>query len=138
VYITDFVTYYNHPLLAFTAVIIFFSNAGVPPLAGFYGKFNVFLASVEASMYFVALAAVICSVIGAFYSIRLVKIIYFHYRKNTKAFERKNLISVRILRPISKENSMVLAFTLFFTLFFFLYPSFLFTITHSAALTLCI
>ena len=70
----------TNPLLACTAAMIFFSNAGVPPLAGFYGKLNIFLAAVEASMYFVALAGVVCSVMGAFYSIRLVKILYYHQR----------------------------------------------------------
>jgi NADH-quinone oxidoreductase subunit N len=67
-----------NPILAATLVTIFFSNAGIPPLAGFYGKLNVFLAAVEESMYFLALMGILCSVIGAFYSIRLVKIIYFH------------------------------------------------------------
>ncbi len=68
----------TNPLLAATLAIVFFSNAGVPPLAGFYGKLNVFLAAVEGSMYFLAFAAIICSGIGAFYSIRLIKIIYYH------------------------------------------------------------
>lgn len=68
----------TNPILAASAAIIFFSNAGVPPLAGFYGKLNVFLAAMEASMYVLAIAGILCSVMGAFYSIRLVKIIYFH------------------------------------------------------------
>lgn len=68
----------TNPILAFTAAIVLFSNAGVPPLAGFYGKLNIFLAAVEESMYLIALAGVLCSVMGAFYSIRLVKILYFH------------------------------------------------------------
>lgn len=61
-----------------TMALILFSNAGIPPLAGFYGKLNVFLAAIEGSMYFLAIAGILCSVIGAFYSIRLVKIIYYH------------------------------------------------------------
>jgi NADH-quinone oxidoreductase subunit N len=77
----------TNPLLAASAAILFFSNAGVPPLAGFYGKFNVILDAVAASMYLVALAAVICSVLGTFYSIRLVKIIYFH-RMNLRQNKR--------------------------------------------------
>ena len=78
-YITDLSSLSKtNPLLASTLAIVFFSNAGVPPLAGFYGKLNVFLAALEGSMYFLAFAAIICSVIGAFYSIRLIKIIYYH------------------------------------------------------------
>lgn len=130
-YITDFSSLSKtNPLLAFTLAIIFFSNAGVPPLSGFYGKLNVFLAAVEGSMYFLAFAAIICSVIGAFYSIRLIKILYYH-----------NIITCWVkwtfYKQIPKENSFVLGLTFFFTLFLFLYPSFLWTITHIAALSLC-
>jgi NADH-quinone oxidoreductase subunit N len=82
-HITDFSSLSRtNPTLAFTAAVIFFSNAGIPPLAGFYGKLNVFLTAVENSMYFLALAGILCSVIGTFYSIRLVKIIYFHSMSN--------------------------------------------------------
>jgi len=78
-YITDLGSLSKtNPLLACTFAVILFSNAGVPPLAGFYGKFNVFLAAIEGSMYFLALTGILCSVIGAFYSIRVVQIIYFH------------------------------------------------------------
>jgi NADH-quinone oxidoreductase subunit N len=79
----------TNPLLALTAAMIFFSNAGVPPLAGFYGKLNIFLAAVEASMYFVALAGVVCSVMGAFYSIRLVKILYYHPKHNSSNLSQR-------------------------------------------------
>jgi len=78
-YITDLSSLSKtNPLLALTAGVLFFSNAGVPPLAGFYGKLNVFLAAMEGSVYFLAFSGILCSVIGAFYSIRLVKILYFH------------------------------------------------------------
>jgi NADH:ubiquinone oxidoreductase subunit 2 (subunit N) len=75
-HITDFSTLSKtNPILAMTMGIILFSNAGIPPLAGFYGKLNIFLAAIENGLYFIAIAGVICSVIGAFYSIRLIKII---------------------------------------------------------------
>ena len=129
-YITDLSSLSKtNPILAFTAAIILFSNAGVPPLAGFYGKLNIFLAAVEESMYLIALAGVLCSVMGAFYSIRLVKILYFH------SMTKRTWIWYRTM---SKASSIVLAFTFLFTLLFFIYPSFLFSITHSAALSLCI
>lgn len=119
----------TNPILALTAAIIFFSNAGIPPLAGFYGKLNVFLTAVENSMYFLALSGILCSVVGTFYSIRLVKIIYYHSISNT---------NWHFYQPISKENAIVLALTFFFTIFFFLAPSFLFITAHSAALSLCL
>ena len=130
-YLTDFSSLSKtNPILAATLAIVFFSNAGVPPLSGFYGKLNVFLAAVESSMYFLALPAIICSVIGAFYSIRLIKILYYHNITTS-------WLKWTFYKPISKENSFVLAFTSFFTLFFFFYPSFLWTLTHNAALSLC-
>lgn len=119
----------SNPLLALTFAVILFSNAGVPPLAGFYGKLNIFLAAIESHMYFVAIAGIICSVIGAFYSIRLVKILYFH---------RMSLKSWPQWKTISRENAILLACTFFFTLFFFLKPSFLFIAAHNAALAICI
>jgi proton-translocating NADH-quinone oxidoreductase chain N len=129
-HITDLSTLAKtNPILALTAATIFFSNAGIPPLAGFYGKLNVFLTAVENSMYFLALTGILCSVIGTFYSIRLVKIIYFHSISNT---------NWHFYQPISKENAIVLAITFFFTIFFFLAPSFLFITAHSAALSLCL
>ena len=129
-YITDLSSLSKtNPLLAVTAGILFFSNAGVPPLAGFYGKLNIFLAAMEGSVYFLAFSGILCSVIGAFYSIRLVKILYFH------SVSQKHWNHYKL---ISKENSILLGITFFFTLFFFLSPSFLFTLTHSAALSLCL
>ena len=131
-YITDLCSLAKtNPLLAATLALVFFSNAGVPPLAGFYGKFSIILSAVEGSMYFLALAAIICSVIGAFYSIRLIKIMYYHNISRT-------WLKWSHYKPISKVNSFILAITLFFTMFFFLYPSFLWTLTHSAALSLCL
>jgi NADH-quinone oxidoreductase subunit N len=105
----------NNPILAITMAVVFFSNAGIPPLAGFYGKLNVFLAAVEESMYFLALMGIICSVIGAFYSIRLVKIIYFHSSRAQEGWTQ--------YQQISKVSAKTIGFTFFFTLFFFLYPS---------------
>lgn len=131
-YITDLALLSKaNPLLAITAAILLFSNAGVPPLAGFYGKVNVFLVAVESSMYFLAILGILCSVMGAFYSIRLVKIIYFHGLKY-------GINNWTWYKQINKLNSIILAITLFFTLFFFLFPQFLFTLTHLSALSLCL
>ena len=65
------------PLKALAMLILLFSLAGVPPLVGFFGKFYVLQAAVEADLAWLAVAGVIASVIGAFYYLRLVYFMYF-------------------------------------------------------------
>jgi len=67
----------THPLLAATIAAFMFSMAGIPPLAGFFGKMYVILAAVNAGLLWVAVIAVITSVIGAYYYIKIVKVMYF-------------------------------------------------------------
>ena len=63
--------------LAFVLSMLMFSLAGIPPLAGFFGKLFVFLAAVKAGLYLLAIIGVVASVVGAFYYLRIVKTIYF-------------------------------------------------------------
>ena len=67
----------NHKGLAFVFSMLMFSMAGIPPLAGFFGKYFVFLAAVNAGLYALAVIGVVASVVGAYYYLRIVKIIYF-------------------------------------------------------------
>jgi NADH-quinone oxidoreductase subunit N len=63
--------------LGFLLAMLMFSLAGIPPLAGFFAKWYVFVAAVEAKLYGLAVICVILSVVSAFYYLRIVKIIYF-------------------------------------------------------------
>lgn len=63
--------------LAFVFAMLMFSLAGIPPLAGFFGKYFVFLAAVKAGLFTLAIIGVLASVVGAYYYLRIVKIIYF-------------------------------------------------------------
>jgi NADH-quinone oxidoreductase subunit N len=65
------------PLAAFGLAMLMFSLAGIPPLAGFFGKLYVFQAAVAAHLYWLAVLGVVASVVGAFYYIRIVKVLYF-------------------------------------------------------------
>jgi len=65
------------PLKALAMLILLFSLAGVPPLVGFFGKYYVLLAAVDAGLGWLAVAGVIASVIGAFYYLRIVYLMYF-------------------------------------------------------------
>ena len=67
----------KQPLLAISFLVILFSLAGIPPLAGFFAKFYVFTAVIEQKMYALAIIGLLTTVISAFYYIRIIKIIYF-------------------------------------------------------------
>ena len=67
----------NHPLLSLSLLIILFSLAGIPPLAGFFAKFYIFKSVIEQSMYFLAVVGLLSTVIAAFYYLRIIKIMYF-------------------------------------------------------------
>ena len=71
----------HHPLLSLSLLIILFSLAGIPPLAGFFAKFYIFKAVIEQSMYFLAIVGLLSTVIAAFYYLRIIKIIYFDPEK---------------------------------------------------------
>ncbi|MBN9009519.1 MAG: NADH-quinone oxidoreductase subunit N, partial [Rhizobiales bacterium] len=67
----------THPLMAFMLAMLLFSLAGIPPLAGFFANFYVFIAAVQAGLYALAVIGVLASVVGAYYYLRIVKIMYF-------------------------------------------------------------
>src|SRR5437660_5444189 len=67
----------TNPMMAFMLAMLLFSLAGIPPLAGFFAKFYVFLAAVQAGLYVLAVIGVLASVVGAYYYLVIVKIMYF-------------------------------------------------------------
>ena len=67
----------THPLMAAALAAFMFSMAGVPPLAGFWGKLYVFQAAVGAELYVLAVIGVITSVVSCFYYLRIIKLMYF-------------------------------------------------------------
>ena len=71
----------NHPILSLSLLIILFSLAGIPPLAGFFAKFYIFKSVIEQSMYFLAIVGLLSTVVAAFYYLRIIKIIYFDKEK---------------------------------------------------------
>ena len=71
----------NHPVLSLSLLVILFSLAGIPPLAGFFAKFYVFKSVIEQSMYFLAIVGLLSTVIAAFYYLRIIKVVYFDKEK---------------------------------------------------------
>lgn len=98
------------PMMAFLFAMLLFSLAGIPPLAGFFAKFYVFLAAIKAGLYALAVIGVITSVVGAYYYLAIVKTMYFD--EPHKSFE-----------PMSGEQVLVLGIAGLFNLLFFVYPA---------------
>jgi len=114
----------THPMLALALAVFMFSMAGIPPLAGFFGKLYIFLAAVEAGLYALAVIGVLTSVVGAFYYLRIVRLIYFD-----EADEPLD-------KPIGRELGAVIAVSAVLIVFFFAYPGPVLTAASAAAATL--
>ena len=101
----------NHPLLSLSLLIILFSLAGIPPLAGFFAKFYIFKSVLEQSMYSLAVIGLLSTVVAAFYYLRIIKVIYFDKEKD----------------KYDTDHSMWLKFSLTFStlliLAYFIFPS---------------
>ena len=98
----------NHPILSFCFLIILFSLAGIPPLAGFFAKFYIFTAVIEQSMFFLAIVGLLSTVIAAFYYLRIIKIIYFDTEREN--FDKDHSISLKLSLFIS-TTVIILYFT---------------------------
>ena len=103
----------NHPLMSLGLLLILFSLAGIPPLAGFFAKFYIFMAVIESGMFTLALIGLITTVISAFYYIRIVKVMYFDEPR--KPFEK--FTDFKIHGPLALSCILLISF--------FLYPSIL-------------
>src|ERR1700744_5368936 len=112
-----------NPVLAFFFAMFLFSLAGVPPLAGFFGKFYVFLAAIHADLFALAVIGVLCSVVGAFYYLSIIKVIYFGE-------------PLAQLDPMRVELRTVLAVAGLFNILFAVYPGPLISTASAAAKSL--
>ncbi len=101
--------YYNNRLLAVSLALTLFSIAGIPPLAGFFSKLNLFLIAVQGKLYPLILVAVITSVIATFYYIRLIRLIFFGGSDQPE---------ITFDNP-TRQNSIILAVTLIAVVIFF-------------------
>ena len=111
------------PMMAFLLAMLLFSLAGIPPLAGFFAKFYVFLAAINAGLYALAVIGVLLSVVGAYYYLRIVKIVYFD-------------APVERFEPMPGLLAAVLGASGLFILFYFVYPAPLVNVAEAAAKSL--
>ena len=113
----------TQPTLAFFLAVMMFSLAGIPPLAGFFAKYYVFLAAINAGLYILAVIGVVTSVVGAYYYLTIVKVMYFDEPAESFA-------------PMARELRIVLGVTGLFTILFFAYPAPLVSAAAAAAKSL--
>ena len=101
----------KHPMLSFSLLVVLFSLAGIPPLAGFFAKFYVFMAVIEQSMFFLAIVGLLATVIAAFYYLRIIKVIYFDNER--EMYDTNHSIGLK----------MSLIITTILILIYFIYPN---------------
>jgi NADH:ubiquinone oxidoreductase subunit 2 (subunit N) len=94
-------------------------------MIGFLVKIGIFLASIEASMYLVAIISILCSVISTFYYIRIVKIMYF-----------ESSTSGKLYYPIKSNISILIVCLFYFLLFLFINPTLVYLISHKIVILL--
>ena len=112
----------NRPL-AFVLAMLMFSLAGIPPLAGFFGKYFVFLAAIKAGLYALAVIGVLASVVGAYYYLNIVKVMYFD--EPAEGFE-----------PVPAEIRLVIALAGLFVVGFVIIAKPIVTLAQAAAASL--
>ena len=97
--------------------------AGIPPFAGFFGKFYIFIAGIKGDLIYLAILGVIASVISAYYYLRIIKIMYF---------EESSLI---YNSNLSKKSSIILILSILIITLFITYPSFLINISSNISVS---
>ena len=113
----------THPTTAFFMAMLLFSMAGIPPLAGFFAKFYVFLAAIKAGLYILSVIGVVASVVGAYYYLAIIKAMYFD--EPAEAFVE-----------MPYELRVVLLLCGLFNILFFVYPGPLVGLASAAAQSL--
>ena len=109
----------NHPILSLSLLVILFSLAGIPPLAGFFTKFYIFKSVIEQSMYFLAIVGLLSTVVAAFYYLKIIKVIYFEKQK--EKYDTDHSVWLKIS----------LTFSTLLVLLYFIFPSKLLEIVSS-------
>ena len=115
----------RNPWYALITMVMMLSMAGIPPMIGFLVKISVFLTAIESSMYFVALLSILCSVIGTFYYIRLIKILYF-----------EKVLVGKLYHPIELQSSVLISTLFFLFIFLFVNPTILYLFSYKFSLLL--
>jgi NADH-quinone oxidoreductase subunit N len=106
----------SYPLLAYAMAIFFFSMAGIPPFAGFFGKLVIFKAAIDANLIYLAVFGVLTSVVGAYYYLKIIKVMFF---------DEADLV---LDQYKSKGSLLVISLCLIFVVFYIVSPEYLLNI----------
>jgi NADH-quinone oxidoreductase subunit N len=115
----------SNNILALFFSVVLLSIAGLPPMIGFLVKISIFLVSVEAFMYFVAIISILCSVVSTFYYIRIVKIMFF-----------ENYVAGKLYYPIKSHMSVVIVCIFYLLFFLFVNPTLVYLFSYKIVLIL--
>ena len=89
--------YANHPLLSGIFAITIFSLSGIPPLGGFFVKYEIFSSIINSSLFYLAYILLICTVVSFFYYLRLIKIIYFENNDTIQKYRNLDDVKLRLI-----------------------------------------
>ena len=104
----------KYPFIAFSLSIFMFSFAGIPPLAGFFGKYLIFRSAIENGLFLLAIFGLLISVIGAYYYINIVKVVYFD--------ESDSSITKSTSKGLNITNIACIIFIIFFIIIYTISP----------------
>lgn len=128
IFLTDYSSlFYINPLLAIIFCINLLSMAGIPPLLGFWTKFQVLVSAINSSIFIASICIIFVSAISAFYYLRMVKLLYFNNKYD---------LLLNSYLQISKENAYVLSFCFIFIFVCMLYPNFMLVFANKIAFSL--
>jgi NADH-quinone oxidoreductase subunit N len=115
--------FFSNPFLSFILTLILFSMAGIPPLAGFWAKYFIFLSLIDSKFIYVSVILIFLSAFSVFYYLRLIKNIYYNHFK-TK-------IEIISFNQINKINSLIIIWSFIFIFFLFvIYPDFILVLSN--------
>ena len=118
--LTDFVLLFkSNPTIALCFSTVLLSIAGFPPLIGFLTKMGIFLTAIESTMFFSAIIAILASVIGTFYYIRIIKILYF-----------EKVLVGNLFYPLDYIKTFVIILTFYLFIYLFINPTFIYLICY--------
>jgi NADH-quinone oxidoreductase subunit N len=118
--LTDFVLLFkSNPTIALCFSTVLLSIAGFPPLIGFLTKMGIFLTAIESTMFFSAIIAILASVIGTFYYIRIIKILYF-----------EKVLVGNLFYPLDYIKTFVIVLTFYLFIYLFINPTFIYLICY--------